>query len=227
MDEAKAQAVEEQQVEGQEPEFQEEGQVNEERTEGNSLQEELRKWQSMYDKSQADNAKMQNAMTEYLKSQNTVQQTEVTQPNLTEDDFNPWDAYYKPDSPSYKMRTQSEQKLVHDVVDREISRLQSDMTMNNTRNELRQVHNMNDSDVNDFMSFVSKPKESVPIGSLVKLWRDSTGRSGNAANVAPPQTKQPTPRTAGTQSNQVPVRKSNESKAWESLLGASPAGRLP
>ena len=34
MDEAKAQAVEEQQVEGQEPEFQEEGQVNEEQTEG-------------------------------------------------------------------------------------------------------------------------------------------------------------------------------------------------
>ena len=125
------------------------------------------------------------------------------------------------------MRVQKEQQLVHNVVDKEIGRIQSEMTLNNTRNELRNNHNMNDADINEFLDFVSQPKSNVPVGSLVNLWREQTGRQMNQQTVQVPQTKQPTPRTPGTQSNQVPVRKSNESKAWDELMSASKAGRLP
>ena len=222
MAEAEAQAVEEQQIEGQDlPTLEEEGleQVNEEHSNDVNHEDEIRKWQSLYDKSQAENTKMQNAMTEYLKSQtNAQQQPQSTQPQLTEDDFNPWDAYYKPDSPSYKMRVQSEQNLVHSVLDKEIQRLESNMSANNTRNELRQVHNMNDGDIDEFMSFVSQPKDKVPVSALVKLWRDTSGRSVQAPNAAIPQTRQQAPRTAGTQNSQTPARKSEEAKIWESVL---------
>ena len=231
MAEAEAQAVEEQQVESQEaPELQDAEQEEQfaEQTEDVGSQDEVRKWQSMYDRAQAENAKMQNAMTEYLRSQNQAQeQTKNVVPTVTEDEFNPWEAYYKPDSPSYQMRMQNESSLVHDVVDQKISRLQNDMSLNNTRNELRQLHNMNDNDINEFMSFVAQPKDSVPVSSLVKLWRDTTGRSGNASNVAIPRTKQQAPRTAGTQSNQGPVRKSDETKAWDGILKSGATGRLP
>ena len=152
MAEAEAQAVEEQQVESQEaPELQDAEQEEQfaEQTEDVGSQDEVRKWQSMYDRAQAENAKMQNAMTEYLRSQNQAQeQTKNVVPTVTEDEFNPWEAYYKPDSPSYQMRMQNESSLVHDVVDQKISRLQNDMSLNNTRNELRQLHNMNDNDIN-------------------------------------------------------------------------------
>ena len=183
----------------------------------------------MYDKASADNAKLQSTITEYLSVQqeNQKQVEQPPQVQMSEDEFNPWDAYYKPDSPSYKMRVQKEQQTIHSVVDKEIGRIQSEMPLNNTRNELRNNHNMNDTDINEFLDFVSQPKSNVPVGSLVNLWREQTGKQMNQQTVQVPQTKQPTPRTAGTQSNQVPVRKSNESKAWDDLLKNSSAGRLP
>jgi len=235
MAKAEAQAVEEQQPDqGQElsgeQEVQETQEMQQDETvEASTQEDEVKKWQSMYDKAQADNTKMQTALTDYLNSQQqTQQQPQQQAPQITEDEFNPWDAYYKPESPSYKMRVHSESNLVHSVLDNEIQRLEGNMAMSNTRNELRQSHNMNDNDINEFMDFISQPKDSVPVSSLVKLWRDTNGRNDRAPNVAIPQTKQQAPRTAGTQNNQGPVRKSDQSKAWESILNASSiTGRLP
>ena len=235
MAKAEAQAVEEQQPDqGQElsgeQEVQETQEMQEEETvEANPFEDEVKKWQSMYDKAQADNTKMQTALTDYLNSQQqTQQQPQQQAPQITEDEFNPWDAYYKPESPSYKMRVHSESNLVHSVLDNEIQRLEGNMAMSNTRNELRQSHNMNDNDINEFMEFISQPKDSVPVSALVKLWRDTNGRNDRAPNVAIPQTKQQAPRTAGTQSNQGPTRKSDASKVWDQIMNSTGVtDRLP
>ena len=235
MAKAEAQAVEEQQPDqGQElsgeQEVQETQEMQEEETvEENPFEDEVKKWQSMYDKAQADNTKMQTALTDYLNSQQqTQQQPQQQAPQITEDEFNPWDAYYKPESPSYKMRVHSESNLVHSVLDNEIQRLEGNMAMSNTRNELRQSHNMNDNDINEFMDFISQPKDSVPVSALVKLWRDTNGRNDRASNVAIPQTKQQAPRTAGTQSNQGPTRKSDASKVWDQIMNSTGVtNRLP
>ena len=235
MTKAEAQAVEEQQPDqGQElsgeQEVQETQEMQQEETvEASPLEDEVKKWQSMYDKAQADNTKMQTALTDYLNSQKEAQQQPQQQvPQITEDEFNPWDAYYKPESPSYKMRIQSESNLVHSVLDNEIQRLEGNMAMSNTRNELRQSHNMNDNDINEFMEFISQPKDSVPVSALVKLWRDTNGRNDRAPNVAIPQTKQQAPRTAGTQSNQGPTRKSDASKVWDQIMNSTGVtNRLP
>jgi len=235
MAKAEAQAVEEQQPDqGQElsgeQEVQETQEMQEEETvEANPFEDEVKKWQSMYDKAQADNTKMQTALTDYLNSQKEAQQQPQQQvPQITEDEFNPWDAYYKPESPSYKMRVHSESNLVHSVLDNEIQRLEGNMAMSNTRNELRQSHNMNDNDINEFMEFISQPKDSVPVSALVKLWRDTNGRNDRAPNVAIPQTKQQAPRTAGTQSNQGPTRKSDASKVWDQIMSSTGVtDRLP
>ena len=75
MAKAEAQAVEEQQPDqGQElsgeQEVQETQEMQEEETvEANPFEDEVKKWQSMYDKAQADNTKMQTALTDYLNSQ--------------------------------------------------------------------------------------------------------------------------------------------------------------
>tara|TARA_R100000315_G_C5194232_1_gene113548 strand:+ start:225 stop:917 length:693 start_codon:yes stop_codon:yes gene_type:complete len=219
MAEAEAQAVEEQQVE-ETTEYQEEEAV-EEQEQTNPNEDEVRKWQSMYDKAQADNIKLQNAMTDYLNSQKQAQEQQASNniPQVSEDEFNPWDAYYKPDSPSYRMRIQSEQNSIHSVLDTEIKRIENKMALNNTRDKLRNEHNMNEADVNEFMNFISQPKESVPVESLVKLWKESTGKS-NVQNVKVPQTKQPAPRTAGVLQGQQPKVKSEGEKMWNSIMGA-------
>ena len=224
MAEAKAQAVEEQLLEQEQPELQEEvqeeEQVDEEQVQANPLDDEVKKWQSMYDKAQADNVKMQTAMTEYLNSQqNQQQQTQNSIPQVTEEEFNPWDAYYKPDSPSFKMRQKSEQNHIHSVLDGEIQRMENKMAMNNTKNQLRTEHNMSDGEVNEFMDFISQPKDSVPVEQLVNLWRNTTGKNAQQ-NVQVPQTKQPTPRTAGVLQGQQPKAKSDGEKMWDSILKA-------
>ncbi len=229
MAEAKADAVVEQQLEESQESV--EGQIEENQenevdvqAEGSPLEDEVKKWQSMYDKASADNAKLQSSITEYLSAQQAAQQQQNIKetPSLTEDEFNPWDAYYKPNSPSYQMRVQHESSLVHSVLDKEIQRVENNMAVNNTRSELRRDHNMTDADINEFMDFVSKPKDSVPVSSLVKLWKDSSGRSGQIQNVTIPRTKQQAPRTAGTQNNQSgKVRKSEESKIWDNVLNST------
>lgn len=236
MAEAKADAVVEQQLEESQESVEEQIEENQEnevdvQADGNPLEEEVRKWQSMYDKASADNQKLQSSITEYLSAQQAAQQQQNVQesPSLTEDEFNPWDAYYKPNSPSYKMRVQHESNLVHSVLDKEIQRMESNMAVNNTRSELRREHNMSDTDINEFMDFVSKPKDSVPVGSLVKLWKETTGREAQLQNVTIPRTKQQAPRTAGTQSNQSgKARKSEESKIWDNVLNSTGVtNRLP
>ena len=223
MAEAKAQAVEEQLLEQEQPELQEEGQeeeqVDEEQVQANPLDDEVKKWQSMYDKAQADNVKMQTAMTEYLNSQQNQQQAQDPIPQVTEEEFNPWDAYFKPDSSSFKMRHKSEQSHIHSVLDGEIQRMENKMAMNNTKNQLRTEHNMSDGDVNEFMDFISQPKDSVPVEQLVNLWRNTTGKNAQQ-NVQVPQTKQPTPRTAGVLQGQQPKAKSDGEKMWDSILKA-------
>ena len=229
MAEAEAQAVEEQQVE-ETTEYQEdsqEGQEVEQQEQSNPNEDEVRKWQSMYDKAQADNVKLQNAMTDYLNSQKQAQEQQSRNdiPQVSEDEFNPWDAYYKPDSPSYKMRIQSEQNNIHSVLDNEMARMENKMALNETRNKLRNEHNMNETDVNEFMNFISQPKESVPVESLVKLWRESSGRS-NAQNVQVPQTKQKAPRTTGAIQGQQPRAKSDTDKMWDSIVKAGSRSKV-
>tara|TARA_R100000687_G_C6400977_1_gene141846 strand:- start:7 stop:711 length:705 start_codon:yes stop_codon:yes gene_type:complete len=223
MAEAKAPAVEEQLLEQEQPELQEEvqeeEQVDEEQVQANPLDDEVKKWQSMYDKAQADNVKMQTAMTEYLNSQQNQQQAQDPIPQVTEEEFNPWDAYFKPDSSSFKMRHKSEQSHIHSVLDGEIQRMENKMAMNNTKNQLRTEHNMSDGDVNEFMDFISQPKDSVPVEQLVNLWRNTTGKNAQQ-NVQVPQTKQPTPRTAGVLQGQQPKAKSDGEKMWDSILKA-------
>ena len=223
MAEAKAPAVEEQLLEQEQPELQEEvqeeEQVDEEQVQANPLDDEVKKWQSMYDKAQADNVKMQTAMTEYLNSQQNQQQAQDPIPQVTEEEFNPWDAYFKPDSSSFKMRHKSEQSHIHSVLDGEIQRMENKMAMNNTKNQLRTEHNMSDGDVNEFMDFISQPKDSVPVEQLVNLWRNTTGKNAQKG-VQVHQTKQPTPRTAGVLQGQQPKAKSDGEKMWDSILKA-------
>ena len=78
---------------------------------------ETKKFQSMYDRSQSevDRLKKLEPIGDLLESRPDlvqVLQEKIANPNggseqtaqLDENDFNPWDAYYKPDSPSYKHR---------------------------------------------------------------------------------------------------------------------------
>ena len=190
--------------------------------------DEARKWQSMYDKSQADKNKLEGAVQQYVKANESAgpQNAQANnEPALTEEEFNPWDAYYKPESKSFQFRAQQENQRIEKAVGTQMQQLQEQVVVQNTVNDLKNNHNMNPTEIREFLGFVQQPKEAVPLESLVKLWRDSGGVPTNAA----PQTstevarnvQASAPRSAGVLQGQPTAQPKNEKdKMWESIMNA-------
>ena len=216
--------------------------VESETTPVNEWEVEARKFQSMYDKSIAENEKLRkfeplgqlleqrpdlvNMLQENINApQQTQQQQQQGQPALKPEDFNPWDAYYSPESPSFKFRLNQEMQLAKDVVDNAMAQqkrqMQEEITYNNTVNELRNTYKFSDGDVQEFMGFVTQPKESVGLSNLVKLFRDVKNK-GNAPETAQAvQNAQQQPRTAGVLQGGAPSSpKSTENQVWDNIVNA-------
>lgn len=197
-------------------------------TEHVNWHEEARKWQSMYDKSQADKSKLEGAVEQYVRVQES-QQANVQKPNngriaLTEEEFNPWDAVTKPESKSYQFRAQQEDDRIQASLGRHQQQVQEQMVVNNTVNELKSKHNFNDNEVKDFMQFVTQPKENVPLGSLVKLFKDNMGipvRQGQSSVETTRSVQSSAPRSAGVLNGQPSAQPKNEQeKMWDSIVSA-------
>ena len=200
-------------------------------------QGESKKWQSLYDKSQDNLSKLENALTKAVEMQQTNQNATVNQqtnqvPQVSEEEFNPWDAYYKPDSPSYQMRVAQEQQSVSSAIEGHMTQMNQNIALNNTINELKNVHKMPDEDVKDFLQFVSQPKENVGLDNLVKLWNDVNGKSASqniSDSLEAVRNSKKNPVSPGSIQGQDPrTRPSNEADvAWEGIMGANSLGRLP
>ena len=203
---------------------------------------EARKFQSMYDRTQAENDKLKRLepLGELLESRpdlvDVLQQNLNGQPQqqapqqqaqqgLPAEDFNPWDAYYNSESPSFKFRmnqdVQMMNNVVHNALGEQKRQMTEEITYNNTVNELRNTYKMSDNDVQDFMGFVSQPKEQVGLSNLVKLYRD-VNKKGNAPETAQAvKAAQNQPRTAGVLQGGAPSSpKSEENQVWDNIVNA-------
>jgi hypothetical protein len=203
---------------------------------------EARKFQSMYDRTQAENDKLKRLepLGELLESRpdlvDVLQQNLNGQPQqqapqqqaqqgLPAEDFNPWDAYYNPESPSFKFRMNQDvnmmNNVVHNALGEQKRQMTEEITYNNTVNELRNTYKMSDNDVQDFMGFVSQPKEQVGLSNLVKLYRD-VNKKGNAPETAQAvKAAQNQPRTAGVLQGGAPSSpKSEENQVWDNIVNA-------
>ena len=145
---------------------------------GTDWESETKKFQSMYDRSQSEVGRLKKLepIGELLESRPDlvqVLQDKIVNPDggseqkaqLDENDFNPWDAYYKPDSPSYKHRVEKEQETVGSAVNQirnefaqREAQAQQRQFLNTTVNELKSKHNMNDEQVNHFLEWSAQPK---------------------------------------------------------------------
>ena len=208
----------------------------------NEWEIEARKFQSMYDRTQAENDKLKrleplgdllesrpdlvDVLQKNLNGQQQPQQPQQeTQQGLPAEDFNPWDAYYNPESPSFKFRMNQDVQMMNNVVSNALGeqkrQMTEEITYNNTVNELRNTYKMSDGDINEFMGFVTQPKEHVGLSNLVKLYRD-VNKKGNAPETAEAvKAAQNQPRTAGVLQGGAPSSpKSEENKMWDGIMNA-------
>ena len=198
---------------------------------------ESKKWQSLYDKSQGNLNKLEDALGTAVEMQQNTQDATVNQqkeqiPQVSEEEFNPWDAYYKPDSPSYQMRTAQEKQSVSSAIEGHMSQMNENIALNNTINELKNVHRMPDDDVKEFLQFVTQPKENVGLDNLVKLWQDVNGKKASQGvydSLEAVRASKKAPPSPGAIQGQDPrTRPKNDAdSAWDGIMGANTHGRLP
>ena len=199
---------------------------------------EARKFQGLYDKAQSENDKYKNVMTSLAEKQlqeqgygDGVNQNSSSEPSLSEDEFNPWDAYYKPDSASYKYRTAQEQRSVSEAVNNQLGQMNEQIMINNTVSELKSKYRLNENEVNQFMEFATRPTEQLSLDTLVKVWRGSTGnvkRPEVRNSVEAAKAAKQAPRSPGALQGAPPVVKDEFDEMWDGVKKAGGMGsRLP
>ena len=198
---------------------------------------EAKKFQSMYDRAQTENSKLQQGaqilqlleqrpdLVKKLEDGIANPNPQPEQPKVVKDDFNPWDAFTDGNSDSGKYVNTKIQSMVDQRLQTELAKqkqqVQAEMQMNNTVNELRNTYKMSDNDVQEFMGFVSQPKEQVGLSNLVKLYRDVNKKSNAPDTAEAVRAAQSQPRTAGVLQGGAPSSpKTEENKVWDNIVKA-------
>jgi len=147
--------------------------------------------------------------------------------STTPENFDPWDAYYKPDSESYKFRVSQEKKLVHETVDNELAKLQNQMAMNNLKSELVSKHNLGADDAERFLQFATTPKANLPIETLIKVWKENEGKGAQVSeNMEVVKKTKSIPKPAGVLQGGQQPQKSEADQVWDRVMNAGRIGRI-
>jgi|TARA_R100000482_G_scaffold122950_1_gene71749 hypothetical protein len=214
-------------------------------------EQESRKFQSMYDKQKAEFDALSSqikplqqlqsvlesrpdvvqALQQQLEGKPTQNNETKSQDNIVdENSFDPWEAYYKPDSPSYKLRVEKEKALVNEAVSEQMAGIQSQVAMQNLKTELKGKYGMNDDkEVDDFINFAMTPRDQLPVDFLINVYRQFYNKGENAPsseNIQAVAETQAMPRSAGVLQGGEPNVKSELDVSWDRILKAGNAGRL-
>ena len=199
---------------------------------------EVRKFQSMYDRSQAElqDLKKYEPLVNLLESRPDLVKTlqdgisqpqgkQESSPGIGKDEFNPWDAFTEDGSASSQHVKNKIESMVNERVSKQAAKqqaqMQTEMHLNNTVNELRNNFKMSDDEIKGFLEFTTQPKEAVGINNLVKLYRDVSGvGQTNTDTVSAVRAAQDAPRSAGVLQGQPAKTKNDADKMWDSIVGA-------
>ena len=200
---------------------------------------EAKKFQSMYDKAEAEKKHMDQYkplvnlleqrpdLVETLRDSivgNNGEDKKTETAQLQDDEFNPWDAYNKPGSPSYEMRVKQEEARINNAVNNAMRGQEQKQFISNTMNKLESDFGMNKDEVQEFMRFAQQPKDNVPLDNLVKLYKMNKGEYKEPVIQKPDTSNQA--RTAGVlQGGSVPT-KSEQDGMWDQILNAANAGSI-
>ena len=221
---------------------------------GTDWENETRKFQSMYDKQKAEYDSLQSQVNQLeplkqlqnvLESRPDVVQAiqerlegkptsnnETIQPDnqVDESSFDPWEAYYKPDSPSYKLRVEKEKALVNEAVSEQMACIQSQVAMQNLKSELKSKYGMeDDTEIDEFINFAMSPRDQLPVELLINVYRQHYNKGVNAPsseNIQAVTETQAIPKSAGVLQGGDPQVKSEVDVSWDRILKAGNAGRL-
>ena len=220
----------------------EEGQAPEKNSE--DWQNQAKYFQSEKDKLYQENQKLQDykKIGEFLESRPDITQVVSSmangnsegQPQATEritleqDEFDPWEAYNKPSSKSYKYRMQEMSDVVQSTVSEQVQGVTQAQGMQTLKTELEK-RGLDDGQINDFVKFASTNPAEFGIDGVLNMWQAVQGNDNDKAAEQPNSTSRPLDQVRETQNNpayggilggETPQTKNDSDEMWDGIMKA-------
>ena len=190
-----------------------------------------RKFQSMYDKAQAeveklqpvaklfqDNPELVDVVRNHLSGGKGQEEEKV---KLTQEEFNPWDAYTDPNSKSFEMRQQEIDSAVSDRMKQYMGRLEAQRAVDNLEHKAQADYKLSNEDAKDFVNFVTQPREQLPLDTLFSVWNaKNNGVMKTNNNIESVRKTQSIPKSAGLVQGGQPPKMSDDDNMWNNILKA-------
>ena len=194
-------------------------------------EDEVRKFQSMYDKAQAeldkvrpvaklfqDNPELVDVVRDHLTGGKGQDKEQI---QINEEEFNPWDAYTNPNSKSYQLRRKEIDDAVSLRMRDYMGRLEAQRQVDTLKLRAQTEYKMSEADANDFVDFVTKPKEQLPLDTLFNVWNtNKNGLPQVNQNIESVKRAQQRPKSAGLVQGGQPPKTSDEDNMWSNILKA-------
>tara|TARA_R110000824_G_scaffold10325_4_gene45726 strand:+ start:704 stop:1429 length:726 start_codon:yes stop_codon:yes gene_type:complete len=162
-----------------------------------------------------------NTVGTMLKGGQTTQSERVA---LSQDEFDPWEAYNDPSSKSYLFRQQELQETINKAVEGQMAGVQKQVGMNQLKSELANK-GLNNEEINSFVDFANKNPAEYGVDGAINMWKAVTQQptEGSQDNFNPYDSirqNQAPPQQAGVLNGEQPIRKDEAQTMWEDIMNA-------
>ena len=155
--------------------------------------------------------------------QGSGQPTSPQSIEMSQDEFDPWEAFNDPKSKSYQYREQQMNEQIEARVDARVGGLQKQMGQSQLQNQVINDGLVSREELPGFMDFVNKHPAEYGLDNVVKMFR--AVNADNPATQAPNpldqiRQNQQAPTPAGILSGEQPKRTSDVDDVWNQVVKA-------
>jgi hypothetical protein len=155
--------------------------------------------------------------------QSNGQPTSSQSIEMSQDEFDPWEAFNDPKSKSYQYREQQMNEQIESRVEERIGGLQKQMGQSQLQSQVVNDGLVSKEELPLFMDFVNKHPAEYGLQNVVKMFR--AVNADNPATQAPNpldqvRQNQQAPTPAGILAGEQPQRKSETDSVWDSIVSA-------
>ena len=158
---------------------------------------------------------------------NSGQPAQPQRIEMSQDEFDPWEAFNDPKSKSYQYREQQMNEQIEARVDARVGGLQKQIGQSQLQNQVVTNGMVSKEELPQFMDFVNKHPADYGLENVVKMFRavnadNPASQSPNPLDQIRQNQQAPTP--AGILAGEQPKRKSESQKRWDGVMNAERVG---
>ncbi len=161
--------------------------------------------------------------------QGTGQPTAPQRVEMSQDEFDPWEAFNDPKSKSYQYKEQQDDAKIDARVEARLGGLQKQIGQSQLQTQVVNDGLVAREELPQFMDFVNKHPAEYGLQNVVKMFR--AVNADNPASQAPNpldqvRQNQQAPTPAGILSGEQPVRTTEKDDVWNSIVNAGSRNKV-